>query len=135
MALREYNKSQLCRALQSAEQHAILWRDPPTTETRLPRMSNLACILVHHSPTKIVAVSFCSCRFAGVHCTQIVLHSTTLRLFELTAKSAVIIFMFVVCRSAYPIFCKPRAIHNTRSTDTWHCIYYKHLNAGMSWHS
>ena len=19
--------------------------------------------------------------------------------------------------------------------DTWHCIYYKHLNAGMSWHS
>ena len=24
---------------------------------------------------------------------------------------------------------------NTRSMDTWHCIYYKHLNAGMSWHS
>ena len=42
-----------------------------------------------------------------------VLHSTTLRLFELTAKSAVIIFMFVVCRSAYPILCKPSAIHST----------------------
>ena len=43
--------------------------------------------------------------------------------------------MFVVCRSAYPIFCKPSAIHSTRSMATWHCIYYKHLNAGMSWHS
>ena len=89
--------------IQSAERHAILWRDPPTTETRLPRVSNLACIAgTPDSPTKIVAVSFCSCRFAGVHCTKG--SFTQYYMFELTAKSAVIIFMFVVCRSAYPIF-------------------------------
>ena len=83
-------------------------------------LRNCGCSSVLYSLQRYKsAVSFCPCRFAGVHCTKdtcsVAVHSTTLFLVVwINHQSVVIIHVysrFVVCKAVCSDFCKPSAIH------------------------